>query len=265
MTRIVSASASGEVGALFVRSWKSTPASDGAPRGVLWLLHGLSSSSNTWTRLGQEMASQGWDVYAPDLSGHGRSYRSSAYSVEKWAEELETLNIPQPDLIIAHSLGAVVASLYAKEHQVKRLFLIDPVLRLPHDKVLRAGVRAVFAKISKDTLRELSRQELTEDSAQAAFGNLSRWDAKSVVALTAGVTYLREALASGVKCTTIRSPNSYIVPRKYVASSAKNAGSRLQVVSATTGRHDLHHHSFEELMDAFVAFADWAIPASARS
>lgn len=250
------------VGALFVRSWQPDP-SYTPSRGVLWLIHGLSSSSNTWTRLGREMASLGWNVYAPDLSGHGRSRRRSTYSVETWAEELSSLNIPKPDLMIAHSLGAVVSALYAKEHNVGRLFLIDPVLRLPYDKVIRAGVRAVFTKISKDTLRDLSRQELTAEPERASFRNLSRWDTRSVVALTAGAGYLRDALSAGVRCTTVRSPNSYIVPRKYVSSSIRHAGSRLQVVSATNGKHDLHHHSFEEVMHTFAEFAGLMNPDAA--
>jgi pimeloyl-ACP methyl ester carboxylesterase len=75
------------------------------------LLHGSTSSSATWWRLGPELAEAGWRVKAPDLLSHGASPRADrALTPEVAAAGLVAELADRPlDLVIGHSFGASVA------------------------------------------------------------------------------------------------------------------------------------------------------------
>jgi pimeloyl-ACP methyl ester carboxylesterase len=88
------------------------------PRGhrpLAVLVHGVTSSSRTWWRVGPALAERGYRVLAVDLRGHGASPRTEAgLSVADLAgdvaETVEAATAPAPvDLLVGHSLGALVA------------------------------------------------------------------------------------------------------------------------------------------------------------
>jgi len=75
------------------------------------LLHGVQSSRLSWWRISHDLADLGWQVYAPDLLGHGdrAALGPDHLSVDDLAADVLE-QIPRPvDLIAGHSLGAVVA------------------------------------------------------------------------------------------------------------------------------------------------------------
>jgi pimeloyl-ACP methyl ester carboxylesterase len=71
-------------------------------------------------------------VYAPDLRGHGRSPKPESYAVAEYAADLAALPGGGWDLVVAHSLGGVVAlqAAVAGDLRARRLLLLDPVLEL---------------------------------------------------------------------------------------------------------------------------------------
>ncbi|HEU4896514.1 MAG TPA: alpha/beta fold hydrolase [Actinomycetota bacterium] len=79
------------------------------------LVHGVTSSSRTWWRVGPALAERGYRVLAVDLRGHGASPRtegglSVADLADDVAETVEAARAPLPvDLLVGHSLGALVA------------------------------------------------------------------------------------------------------------------------------------------------------------
>lgn len=76
------------------------------------LLHGVESSRSTWWRVGQDLIDLGWDVVAVNLLGHGGRTETpaTAWTVADLANDVaEQTVIPQFDLLIGHSLGAIVA------------------------------------------------------------------------------------------------------------------------------------------------------------
>ena len=75
------------------------------------LVHGVTSSSRTWWRVGPALAGRGFRVLAVDLRGHGASPRAVAglSLADLAAEVAETVGGDPVELLVGHSLGALVA------------------------------------------------------------------------------------------------------------------------------------------------------------
>lgn len=95
----------------------------------LLLVHGSFGSSAMWMGYADVFARAGWDVYALDLRGHGKSTGSVAgmtmndyvADVRRAAEE-HALENP---IVIGHSMGGLVALMYAVAHGARAIVSID--------------------------------------------------------------------------------------------------------------------------------------------
>ncbi len=116
----------GDAGPGFLR-WRSWGS---APRRA-FLLHDLGSSSATWWRVAEALATAGWRVKAPDLPAHGASPRADApltpARAAAWiAAELSARPI---DLLVGHGFGGLVGlELRATGTQIDRLVVDGPQL-----------------------------------------------------------------------------------------------------------------------------------------
>jgi pimeloyl-ACP methyl ester carboxylesterase len=123
------------VALLATRAW-----GDGADpsRPLAVLVHGVTSSSRTWWRVGPALAERGFRVVAIDLRGHGASPRPVAglAAADLAADVAETVEAalatgpaaPAVDLLVGHSLGALVVLelVTARPGFARRLLLEDP-------------------------------------------------------------------------------------------------------------------------------------------
>jgi pimeloyl-ACP methyl ester carboxylesterase len=121
------------VALLATRAW-----GDGADpsRPLAVLVHGVTSSSRTWWRVGPALAERGFRALAVDLRGHGASRRPVAglVAADLAADVAETVadaaggSPPEIDLLVGHSLGALVALelVTARPGCARRLLLEDP-------------------------------------------------------------------------------------------------------------------------------------------
>lgn len=97
------------------------------------LIHGVTSSVETWWRLGPALAATGHRVVALDLPGHGRTghwnghhrFRDAAGDV---AALIRAADLDRPDLrVVGHSFGAMAAAaLPIAGLSSHRLVLLDP-------------------------------------------------------------------------------------------------------------------------------------------
>ena len=114
---------------LATRAWGG----EGLPRAVL--LHGLTSTSRTWWRVGPWFADNGWRVVAVDLRGHGDSPGASGTEglADLAADVRETVAESlgpgeRIDVLLGHSLGALTALELCGRYGdlARRIMLEDP-------------------------------------------------------------------------------------------------------------------------------------------
>jgi pimeloyl-ACP methyl ester carboxylesterase len=130
------------VALLASRAWEKDGADPSRPLAVL--VHGVTSSSRTWWRVGPALARRGFRVLAVDLRGHGASPRPVAglAAADLAADVADTVAdaagvagpagpapaAPPVDLLVGHSLGALVALELATARPgfARRLLLEEP-------------------------------------------------------------------------------------------------------------------------------------------
>ncbi|NYZ61765.1 bifunctional alpha/beta hydrolase/class I SAM-dependent methyltransferase [Luteimonas deserti] len=124
---------------LFYRHW---PAS-GAPRGAIVLLHRGHEHSGRVAHLADELDMPGYDVFAWDARGNGRSpgTRGDADGVAELVRDLDafvawigtTHHVPVEQVaVIAQSVGAVIAATWVHDHapRLRALVLASPAFKV---------------------------------------------------------------------------------------------------------------------------------------
>lgn len=114
---------------IFFRSWR--PA--GAPRAVVVISHGFNSHSGQYVWVAEQLAAQGFAVYAHDYRGRGLSdgERFHVEHVGEYEDDLsrmiqlaKTREPGLPVFLLGHSAGGVIASVYALDQQAELAGLI---------------------------------------------------------------------------------------------------------------------------------------------
>src|SRR6266542_3921889 len=115
------------------------------------LTHGLAASLHDWDDLLPELSASGYAGYALDLFGHGESCKPADHReytfdavFDHFSAWIDSLNRPEPLILIGHSLGAGLSLKYTLLHpeRVRALVLVNPfydIHQLP--PVLRLAFR----------------------------------------------------------------------------------------------------------------------------
>jgi pimeloyl-ACP methyl ester carboxylesterase len=97
------------------------------------LVHGVAANGGGWWRVAEGLAAHGFEVWAPDLRGHGNAPVCSSYLFDDFAKDLAELR-PSWDLVIGHSLGGpIVCALLGRSVLSARTVLVEPVFEIPPD------------------------------------------------------------------------------------------------------------------------------------
>lgn len=150
------------------------------------LIHGIMSDSRAWHRVTAELEQRGFRVLAVDLAGHGRSPRARRYSPGAWADDVvetvQPLLTRAPDLVMGHSLGALVASLVADRLSPRTTVYIDPAFAFPRG--LRGAVLKLLFAVSPRPRRSiLVRMNPKWDAAdvEIELAGLRDWDRRTLL------------------------------------------------------------------------------------
>lgn len=83
-----------------------------------------------WMGYARYLSKNGWNVYAPDLRGHGKSEGSvEEATMSDYVSDVHqavTENGLMNPVVIGHSMGGLVALMYAAKHGAKAVVAIDP-------------------------------------------------------------------------------------------------------------------------------------------
>lgn len=111
---------------LYVNHWSS----DGQPKAIVMIAHGMAEHSQRYARFAQSLAEQGISVFALDQRGHGHTatvgtlgYFASERGWDLVVNDLSCLNhhirihYPNtPIFLLGHSMGSYVALAYLMQH-----------------------------------------------------------------------------------------------------------------------------------------------------
>jgi len=159
---------------------------------VVVLLHGISSSAASWLPCAQVL-SQTMRVFAWDAPGYGNSTplqtlapcaADYAVRLRAWLAALHV----KPDVIVGHSLGALMASAYVAEApaamQVRNLLLLNPAQgygqpgREAQSRTMLAQRLATLEKLGIDGMAESRHAHLLRPDASNEERAWVRWNMK---------------------------------------------------------------------------------------
>jgi pimeloyl-ACP methyl ester carboxylesterase len=178
------------------------------------LIHGVTSSSRTWWRVGPALVGRGFRVLAVDLRGHGASPRTVAglSAADLAADVADTIGDGPVELLIGHSLGALVALELVGRRPgfARRLVVEDPPGPGSIDwAALAAGIEADTGRAATepDALRrdlETANPTWPPGEAERRVADLADCDGPAVAAaLRDGVAFDLAALLAAADLPTL--------------------------------------------------------------
>jgi len=262
------------VALLATRAWD-----DGADpsRPLAVLVHGVTSSSRTWWRVGPALAERGFRVLAVDLRGHGASPRPVAglAAADLAADVAETVaadgaagaSPPVVDLLVGHSLGALVALelVTTRPGFARRLLLEDPPGPSSVDWAgLTAGMEADSRRAVDDPAAlhrdlEAANPHWPPGEAERRVADLADCDATAIAgALRPGVAFDLAGLLAAV-----RLPLLLLLAEEALGSSIVGVDRKAAVAAAGDGAarvlpagHSIHREALDlwlRELDAWLA------------
>lgn len=250
---------------------------DGRARGRAVLLHGVAALAATWWRIGPGLASHGWQVTALDLPGHGTMPRlDGPLDLDMLVAGVVDRISPPVDLLIGHSLGAIVALEVAHRYPdaARALVLEDPPGPTADPLLVADGI-AVDADIVRSDRERLVRREREgnprwkPEDVEYAVDGIAALDAPAVVAGLRGPLRWDPAalLAStDLPVLVLAAPDA---PGRFTddAGSALRGEDRVTVRAVVAddrfvvldGRHCLHRDMPDRWLAEVTAFADVAL------
>lgn len=113
----------------------------------LVLVHGITDCRRMWDPLVPAFAAD-HRVIAIDLRGHGESGRTAPYDAFTMAADLGTVldaaGVTEPPLLVGHSLGGFVVTMYATEHAARGVVNVDQPLEISGFKAMLASVEPML-------------------------------------------------------------------------------------------------------------------------
>jgi pimeloyl-ACP methyl ester carboxylesterase len=238
----------------------------------------MMSSSATWWRIGPALAGRGFEVHALDLPAHGDAAPlGRPLDLDALLDGVAARLPDRVDLLVGHSLGAVVAAALAgRRPDVARAVVLEdpPAARGPDSPLLADGVEADAALVRSDRA-ELARRERegnprwSEEDVRHSLEAIEAADAESIAA------GLRGSLAWTLPdlLERVRVPVLVLAAPAAQGSFAEEGGTALrgplrEVVRALVpphrfvvldGGHCLHRDLPERWLDEVERFADEAL------
>lgn len=231
--------------------WRARVAT--APRGgddvPIVFVHGLGISSAYFVPLAERLASR-FDVYAPDLPGHGLSatprrplgLRALAGALHDW---LTAMRIEHAG-IVAHSMGCQIAAELAARHArlVNRVVMIGPTLDREARSLLRLLPRFIAGGLHE-------RPSMTPLLVRDYWRMGARLPAEFRAMVAHRIEDVLPQIAAPI--LLVRGEHDAIAPRRWLDELAALApGAKLAAIRG--GGHAVHYARPDETLNVVVPF-----------
>jgi alpha-beta hydrolase superfamily lysophospholipase len=157
---------------LHLRSWR--PAA--TPRASVIVVHGFKGHGGRYADTAGALVRAGFAVYAPDLRGHGKS-QGERFWVDDFSDYVDDLarlvalvryrEADGPLFLLGHSVGGVIASLYALEHVSELAGLISASIafELPPPAFALALMKGLDHIAPRVKVLALKKEDFSRDPA----------------------------------------------------------------------------------------------------
>ena len=164
------------------------------------LIHGVTSNAQSWIRVGPKLAEKGYYVVAPNLRGHGKSEKADGhYSLEEMAGDLAESVPTNPEFIVGHSFGGVMAIVAELQGILDAQYIVleDPVLHFADKELPASLLKADEANLPRDVEGILqanpkweaidaqgklaSLESINWDHMKQVFSDNAPWDLRATV------------------------------------------------------------------------------------
>lgn len=221
------------------------------------LVHGIMSDHRAWNRVSRELVDQGFRIIAVDLAGHGSSPRSHSYSPAAWADDVvetvQPLLTSRPELIMGHSLGALVASMVGDRLAPRAAIYVDPAFAFPRG-VRGVVMKLVFALAPRPRRAALVRWNPKWSAADVdiELATLRDWDKRTILGLasTRGLVPPARLVAPSLVVLAEKS----LLISDAVAARLRRMGMTVEIVAGTGHMVFRDEHArFMEVVDRWLA------------
>jgi pimeloyl-ACP methyl ester carboxylesterase len=226
---------------LHVREW-------GSGDRVAVLVHGITSDSRSWTRVGPALAERGYHVLAPDLRGHGQSPRGE-YGPQPWADDLVETLPAEAEVAIGHSLGGLALALAVERLCPRKAVYEDPAWVFTTESQEEAAAAFEARKRwSRDDLRR-ENPRWTDADVDGSLAAIAAWDESGARAILNGTERDFMPRRPAVPSLVLAADPSRLIPPER-AEELRSWGFEVRVVPGAG--HSIHRDDLE----AFLAALD---------
>jgi pimeloyl-ACP methyl ester carboxylesterase len=228
------------------------------PRRAL-LLHGIVSSGMGWWRVAAALADVGYEVWAPDLRGHGASPTSPDMQISAMAADVVALS-ESWDVVVGHSLGGTIALsiLLERPDWARRVILEDPAL------VFEDADSVVFWLLDPFTKPLTRRQVAAAGPGWAAFDVDVKVDAlrqarpgtiRRTIEQAAPFDIRHDLEALDMPTLLLGADpelGALVTPR--IGRAAVEANPHIEFVTVLGGSHSMHRQAFHAFWEPVAGF-----------
>jgi pimeloyl-ACP methyl ester carboxylesterase len=213
---------------------------------VAILVHGITSDSRSWVRVGPALANSGYHVLAPDLRGHGQSSRGE-YGPQFWADDLVDTLPAGAEVAVGHSLGALALALAVERLCPRRAVYEDPAWVLPANTHQQAAAR--FEARRGSTREDLRRDNprWADADVEGSLAAAAAWDSATVRALLDGRDHDFVPRRPAVSSLVVLADPSQLIPPP-VAEQLRASGFEVRTVPGAG--HSVHRDDLEGFLAA---------------
>jgi len=157
---------------IFYRNWMP----EAKPKGIIVIIHGLNSHGGYYQDFAAQLLDNGFECYAIDLAGRGRS-EGERYYIADYHDVIADIDLLMdiarsacptvPIFLFGHSAGGVFASAYAVQNQANLRGLISEsfAFQIPAPAFALATIKFLAGIIPHTRLVKLNNEDFSRDKS----------------------------------------------------------------------------------------------------